>query len=119
LPSTPIVHKQQVHSTTFLPLLKNGAVKKVLTVSSGLGDLELTLAGELAIKPFYSISKAALNIVVVKCAAQYKAEGSIFLGISPGIVDTSATSASARQSLSFSSMLHFNYKITRSHRRSA
>ncbi|KAJ7837351.1 hypothetical protein B0H14DRAFT_1100070 [Mycena olivaceomarginata] len=59
-------HKQQVHSTTFLPLLKNGAVKKVLAVSSGLGDLELTLAGEL-----------------VTCAAQYKAEGSIFLRISP------------------------------------
>jgi NAD(P)-dependent dehydrogenase (short-subunit alcohol dehydrogenase family) len=77
-------------------------VKKVLTVSSGLGDQELMLAGEFATKPSYSISKAALNVVVAKYAAQFKANGFVFLAISPGIVDTSATSASARQSLSLS-----------------
>ncbi|KAJ7837360.1 hypothetical protein B0H14DRAFT_2791503 [Mycena olivaceomarginata] len=53
------------------------------------------LAGELATKPSYSISKAALNVVVAKYAAQFKANGFIFLAISPGIVDTSATCASA------------------------
>ncbi|KAJ7361120.1 hypothetical protein DFH08DRAFT_365872 [Mycena albidolilacea] len=85
-----------VHSTNaFLPLLKNGAAKKVLAVSSGLGDQDLTLAGELATKSSYSISKAALNVVVAKYAAQFKADGFVFLAISPGIVDTSATSASA------------------------
>ncbi|KAJ7837349.1 hypothetical protein B0H14DRAFT_3141433 [Mycena olivaceomarginata] len=54
-----------VHSTNaFLPLLKNGAAKNVLAVSSGVGDQGLTLAGELATKPSYSISTAALNVVV-------------------------------------------------------
>ncbi|KAK7063704.1 hypothetical protein R3P38DRAFT_2492452, partial [Favolaschia claudopus] len=81
-----------VHSTNaFLPLLKNGSVKKVLMLSSGFGDLDLTLRGEVPAQPSYSIVKAALNMVVAKYAAQYKTEGFVFLSISPGFVDTSAT----------------------------
>ncbi|KAJ7242547.1 hypothetical protein B0H12DRAFT_1132116 [Mycena haematopus] len=84
-----------VHSTnTFLPLLKNGSAKKVLTLTSGLGDLDFTLAGDAVAQPSYSIAKAALNMVVAKYAAQFKAEGFVFLAMSPGIVDTSATSQS-------------------------
>ncbi|KAF7347319.1 NAD(P)-binding protein [Mycena venus] len=84
-----------VHTTNaFLPLLKNGSTKKVLTLSSGLGDLEVTVAGEYVGRVSYSISKAALNMVVAKYAAQYKAEGFVFLAICPGGVDTSETSKS-------------------------
>ncbi|KAJ6541814.1 hypothetical protein B0H19DRAFT_958375 [Mycena capillaripes] len=79
-----------VHCTNaFLPLLKNGAAKKVVAVSSGLGDLDATLLTEAVGEPSYSISKAALNMVVAKYAAQYKADGFIFLAISPGLVNTS------------------------------
>ncbi|KAF8204506.1 hypothetical protein K438DRAFT_1820020 [Mycena galopus ATCC 62051] len=81
-----------VHTTNaFLPLLKNGSTKKVLSLSSGLGDLDFTLDGECAAQASYSIAKAALNMVVAKYAAQFKAEGFVFLAMSPGIVDTSGT----------------------------
>ncbi|KAJ7361144.1 hypothetical protein DFH08DRAFT_685244, partial [Mycena albidolilacea] len=86
-----------VHSTNaFLPLLKNGSAKKVLTVSSGLGDLDLTLTWGITSRAGYSIAKAALNLVVAKYAAQYKAEGFVFISISPGSVGTSADATSER-----------------------
>jgi NAD(P)-dependent dehydrogenase (short-subunit alcohol dehydrogenase family) len=88
-----------VHSTNaFLPLLKNGSAKKVLSMSSGLGDLDFTLAGEAVAQPSYSVAKAALNMVVAKYAAQFKSEGFVFLAMSPGIVDVSGTNESGRQS---------------------
>ncbi|KAJ6452533.1 hypothetical protein C8R47DRAFT_264762 [Mycena vitilis] len=78
-----------VHATNaFLPLLKEGAAKKVLTLSSPLGDLDATLLGGAIGEISYSISKAALNMVVAKYAAQYKADGFVFLAISPGAVNT-------------------------------
>ncbi|KAF8204482.1 hypothetical protein K438DRAFT_1757681 [Mycena galopus ATCC 62051] len=84
-----------VHSTNaFLPLLKNGAAKKVLTMSSAHGDLDLVLAGEVIGLASYGISKAALNMVVAKYAAQFKSEGFVFLAMSPGMVDTSETKTS-------------------------
>ncbi|KAJ7837386.1 hypothetical protein B0H14DRAFT_3141452 [Mycena olivaceomarginata] len=84
-----------VHSTNaFLPLLKNGSAKKVLTVGSALGDSELTLKAQVTGRVGYSIGKAALNMVVAKYAAQYKAEGFVFLSINPGSVDTSADAMS-------------------------
>ncbi|KAF8204483.1 hypothetical protein K438DRAFT_1580049 [Mycena galopus ATCC 62051] len=79
-----------IHCTnTFLPLLKNGLVKKVISISSGMGDLDVTVSGEAVGEPSYSISKAALNMAMAKYAAQYKAEGFTFLSISPGMVRTS------------------------------
>jgi NAD(P)-dependent dehydrogenase (short-subunit alcohol dehydrogenase family) len=91
-----------VHTTNaFLPFLKKGAAKKVITISTGLADPELTLIGEATGQPSYSISKAALNMVVAKYAAQFKADGFVFLALSPGIVDVSGTSVSARQSFFF------------------
>ncbi|KAJ7837329.1 hypothetical protein B0H14DRAFT_2589194 [Mycena olivaceomarginata] len=76
---------------------KNGSAKRVLTLSSGLRDLGFTLAGETPARAGYSIGKAALNMIrfVPQYAARYKAEGFVFLAISPGIVDTSATATSA------------------------
>ncbi|KAJ7829961.1 hypothetical protein B0H14DRAFT_3088024 [Mycena olivaceomarginata] len=79
-----------VHCTNaFIPLLKNGSTKKVLSVSSSIGDLELTLLGDVVAEPSYSISKAAINMVVAKYAAQYREEGFTFLAICPGMVRTS------------------------------
>ncbi|KAJ7156325.1 hypothetical protein C8R46DRAFT_1165736 [Mycena filopes] len=81
-----------VHSTNaFLPLLKKGSAKKVITISSGAGDTELTLTAGLTTQPAYSIAKAAANMIVAKFAAELKSEGFTFLAISPGVVDVSAT----------------------------
>jgi NAD(P)-dependent dehydrogenase (short-subunit alcohol dehydrogenase family) len=78
-----------VHTiNAFLPLLRQGSVKKVISLSSGVGDLDFTLQTESGATPSYCISKAALNMVVAKYAAQFKEEGFVFLAISPGLVDT-------------------------------
>ncbi|KAJ6452532.1 hypothetical protein C8R47DRAFT_1229350 [Mycena vitilis] len=79
-----------VHATNaFLPLLKNGAAKKVLTLTSSLAASDFTLSAPAIGEVSYSISKAALNMVVLKYAAQYKPEGFVFLAMHPGLVDTS------------------------------
>ncbi|KAJ8587792.1 NAD(P)-binding protein [Rhizopogon salebrosus TDB-379] len=75
----------------FLPLLKKGKSKKVITLSTGLADLDLTINSEFVTSAPYSISKAAVNMVNAKYAAQYKPEGFVFLAISPGLVDTTGT----------------------------
>ncbi|KAJ6541829.1 hypothetical protein B0H19DRAFT_326217 [Mycena capillaripes] len=79
-----------VHCTNaFLPLLRNGVAKKVISLSTPMADLDVTLFGEIVSEPSYSITKAALNMVVAKYAAQFKSEGFVFLAISPGMVATS------------------------------
>jgi NAD(P)-dependent dehydrogenase (short-subunit alcohol dehydrogenase family) len=52
-----------------------------------VGDLDLTNQCESDVGPFYSASKAALNIIVAKFNAEYKKEGILFLSISPGLVE--------------------------------
>jgi NAD(P)-dependent dehydrogenase (short-subunit alcohol dehydrogenase family) len=75
----------------FLPLIKKGAVKKVLTISSGMGDLEFVNNLGIWESAPYSMSKAAVNIAVAKYGARYKDEGILFISMSPGVVDTGAT----------------------------
>ncbi|KAH9937273.1 uncharacterized protein B0H18DRAFT_969866 [Fomitopsis serialis] len=72
----------------FLPLIRKGGLKKVLTLSSGMGDLDFARNVDVTNSGPYSVSKAALNMVVVKYAVRFKDEGIVFLTISPGIVDT-------------------------------
>ncbi|KAJ7042994.1 hypothetical protein C8F04DRAFT_1251801 [Mycena alexandri] len=85
-----------VHSiNAFLPLLKSGTAKKVVSISSGLGDLDFTLQADSTAQPSYSVAKAALNMVVAKFAVELKSEGFVFLALSPGVVNTSSTAVSA------------------------
>lgn len=72
----------------FLRLIRKGAGKKVLTLSSGQGDLEFALNVGIPNAGPYSVSKAAVNMVMVKYAVRFKAEGIVFLTISPGWVNT-------------------------------
>ena len=74
----------------FLPLLRSGNLKKVIMISSAAGDSEFTKnVGHESIVP-YSVSKAALNMVVVKYALERRnrEEGFTFLALAPGAVDT-------------------------------
>ncbi|RYP08519.1 hypothetical protein DL764_001850 [Monosporascus ibericus] len=71
----------------YMPLILKGQVKKVVTISSGLADLDPINNFELEVSPLYSISKAAMNIAVAKFHAQYKKDGVLFISISPGTVD--------------------------------
>ena len=71
----------------FLPLVLRGKVKKVITISTGLADLDFTNECEVDIGALYAASKAALNVIVAKFNAQYKKDGVLFLSISPGLVE--------------------------------
>lgn len=72
----------------FLPLLRAGSLKKVITISTGVADLEFVLKSELALGAPYAISKAAVTMAVAKYAVQFKSEGFLFLALSPGFVNT-------------------------------
>ena len=78
-----------IHSTnSFLPLLRNGMTKKVVTISSGGGDRETVLKSGLAQMTAYGASKAAVNVVVAKYAIKLQKEGFTVIALAPGIVDT-------------------------------
>ncbi|OLN96774.1 putative oxidoreductase C663.06c-like protein 2 [Colletotrichum chlorophyti] len=71
----------------FLPLVLKGNVKKVITIATGVADLDFTNKCEVDVGALYPVSKAAMNIILAKFSAQYKKDGVLFLGISPGLVE--------------------------------
>jgi len=75
-------------TNAFLPLLRKGTLKKVLTLDTGLADPELNLKADFAGQTAYCISKSAVEMVGVKYAIALKADGFTFLAISPGLVNT-------------------------------
>jgi NAD(P)-dependent dehydrogenase (short-subunit alcohol dehydrogenase family) len=75
----------------FLPLIRKGRVKKIIVISTGVADLDLTLESGHPAAVAYCVSKAALNMVVAKYANELKREGITLLALSPGIVNTRET----------------------------
>ncbi|KAI0363270.1 short-chain dehydrogenases/reductase [Pilatotrama ljubarskyi] len=95
-----------VHTTNaFLPLLRKGTVKKVISISTGLADPEIALKSGFAINAPYSISKAALNSAVATYAAEFRDEGFTFLAISPGLVNTAEMPPTAEELAAFQSII--------------
>lgn len=72
----------------FMPLILKGNVKKVVALSTGLADLEITRAHNLHENAPYAISKAALNMAMGKFSAEYAKDGVLFISICPGVVET-------------------------------
>lgn len=72
----------------FLPLIKNGQIKKIVTISTGLSDEKLAVQYELYESGPYSITKSAMNMVNVKFHAEFKKDGIVFMGVCPGTVNT-------------------------------
>lgn len=73
----------------FLPLIRKGAIKKVLNLGTGHADMDGTINRlELAGAGPYSVTKAAATIVIAKYNAAHKHEGILFITISPGFVST-------------------------------
>lgn len=75
-------------TAAFIPLLKKGSIKKVIALSSGMGDLDFTTELDMDMAVPYSISKAGLNMVMAKFSASYKKDGILFMSLSPGAVDS-------------------------------
>ncbi|KAL4960379.1 NAD(P)-binding protein [Aspergillus stella-maris] len=72
----------------FIPLILNSPIKKILCLSTGSADLEATRTTELEGGSAYTISKAALNMAVVKFNAQYRKEGVLIMAVCPGVAQT-------------------------------
>ncbi|EJD36368.1 putative short-chain dehydrogenases/reductase [Auricularia subglabra TFB-10046 SS5] len=75
-------------TNAFLPLLRKGQVKKVLSLSSGLADPASVLMVGNKYGAAYGITKVGVEMANIKYATKYKEEGFTFLTISPGIVKT-------------------------------
>ncbi|KAH8716743.1 putative short chain dehydrogenase [Phaeosphaeriaceae sp. PMI808] len=71
----------------FMPLVLKGKAKKVITISTGLADIDLTNKVEIDIGALYAASKAAMNLIVAKFNVQYKKDGVLFMAVSPGVVE--------------------------------
>lgn len=74
----------------FLPLLRHGKEKKIVYITSAVGDIEFTRTTEMPTMLGYCISKAAGNMLMAKYAVELKAEGFSTLSLSPGWVSTDA-----------------------------
>lgn len=70
-----------------MPLILKGRVKKVISLSSGYADNELTTGFSIDVAGPYTISKAAMNTAVAKFSAEYAENGVLFMSIAPGAVE--------------------------------
>jgi NAD(P)-dependent dehydrogenase (short-subunit alcohol dehydrogenase family) len=74
----------------FLPLVRKSNIKKIIVITTGLADRDMTEKSTISFWLIYSSMKAALNMVVAKYAVELKSEGFKLLALSPGLVDTTA-----------------------------
>ncbi|RFU74880.1 short chain dehydrogenase [Trichoderma arundinaceum] len=72
----------------FIPLILNGRAKKVIAISTGMSDPNMTLKADIFQATSYAMSKAALNMAVAKFSALYREKGVLCMAICPGAVDT-------------------------------
>jgi NAD(P)-dependent dehydrogenase (short-subunit alcohol dehydrogenase family) len=85
----------------FMPLILKGNVKKVLVLTTGMADHDMVLKYGIYEGGPYAIGKAALNMVTSKFQAEFQKDGVLFIGISPGVVETGLYS----ESMSFLSVV--------------
>ncbi|KAI1158237.1 NAD(P)-binding protein [Nemania serpens] len=72
----------------YLPLILKGRAKKIITISSGMADVNLIRDYKASLAAPYSVSKAAMNATAAKFHSQYAEQGVLFLNICPGVVAT-------------------------------
>ena len=71
----------------FLPLIQHGRIKKVVSVSSGMPDLDFVVDHEIDSAAPYAISKPGTHMAIANIHAQYKNDGIFFMSVWPGYVD--------------------------------
>jgi NAD(P)-dependent dehydrogenase (short-subunit alcohol dehydrogenase family) len=75
-------------TNTFLPLVEKGEQKKVIHISSAMADLDLIKTACLPASVPPAVSKAGMNVLTAKYAAEFASKGVKFLALSPGWVNT-------------------------------
>jgi len=75
--------------TAFLPLIRKSSIKKVISLSTGMADMDFVVNFSIPVATPYAVTKAGMNMLTAKYHTAYgKSEGILFLGISPGLVST-------------------------------
>ncbi|CAH0047437.1 unnamed protein product [Clonostachys solani] len=72
----------------FMPLVQRSSIKKIIALTSGMGSCAFTNDSGIDGGIPYSVSKAAVNMLVAKYNVTYKSEGVLTMGICAGSVDT-------------------------------
>ncbi|KUJ15988.1 putative short-chain dehydrogenases/reductase [Mollisia scopiformis] len=75
-------------TSSFMPLIQAGEQKKIICISTGMADDDMSLKTDIPFALGYAASKSALNTLVAKFAIDYKKDGVKFLALSPGWVKT-------------------------------
>lgn len=73
-------------TNTFLPLIRRGAGRRIIVLTTALADVNLTLAVGMTYHIPHSASKAAMNVVLAKMAIELQKQEIVLVGISPGWV---------------------------------
>lgn len=94
-----------------MPLIRKGSAKKVIAISSAMGDTDFVNEMDVDIGAPYSISKAGVGMVVAKYNATYGKEGILFMAICPGSVDTAANSVEPCKSVDPQSQTDRRYQL--------
>ncbi|RFU25163.1 hypothetical protein B7463_g11177, partial [Scytalidium lignicola] len=102
-------------TTALIPLLENSDEKRVVNVTSMLGDLGYSVKNPALNFSSYSATKAAVTMANFKFHIEFKEKGFIFLALNPGWVNTDLAgegtgvyrSPFARRSLLHASSLSF------------
>ncbi len=81
-------------TNAFIPLMKKEGFGRIVNVSSGAGALSGMSGGT----PAYSISKAALNVLTIKLAAELQGSNILVNAVCPGWVRTDMGGAGASRS---------------------
>ncbi|RAK72681.1 SDR family oxidoreductase [Aspergillus fijiensis CBS 313.89] len=86
-----------VHYVTraFLPLMRDGEIKKVLNISTSLGSITRQPIYKESFVPSYKVTKAALNMLTVAYSQELDKEGFTVFCISPGWLRTDLGSQNA------------------------
>ncbi|MEM8898248.1 MAG: SDR family oxidoreductase [Bacteroidota bacterium] len=79
----------------FIPLMRKNGYGRIVNVSSGAGAIDGMGAGT----PAYSVSKAALNVMSIKLAAELSESGILVNAVCPGWVRTEMGGAGAPRSV--------------------
>ncbi len=82
-------------SQAFIPLMKRNGHGRIVNVSSGAGALNGMGAGT----PAYSVSKAGLNALTIKLAAEVQSYGILVNAVCPGWVRTDMGGSNATRSV--------------------
>ena len=77
----------------FISLVQASPVKKVIALTSGMGDCTFVNDTGIDNGAPYAISKAGVNMVVAKYNATYKKDGVLVMGICAGSVNTHPVTA--------------------------